>query len=132
MADDPEEANPWRTVAGVLDDLPEEFDINRLMDLLPSLYMLDQNHQPVRAKTWREWCEWNATTGNQVACDRVGDAVVSTVFLTSSPHPLLPGGQFETMIFGGPHNDWRCRWASWDEAVKGHQVGLALARTGLH
>jgi hypothetical protein len=120
----------WDQVAGIMDDIPQWAGVQ---DLLPPLWVLDANHQPVRAKSWREWCEWMATEGHHVAFGQVGDMTVSTVFLTGSVHPFLPKGQFETMIFGGGELDnWQHRWASWDEAVLGHQAALALARAKLH
>ena len=58
----------------------------------------------------------------QVACDQVGDARISTVFLCidhghGSKKPVL----FETMVFGGKHNDYTRRYRTWDEAVQGHK-----------
>lgn len=55
---------------------------------------------------------------------------VSTVFLgidhnySDRGPPLL----FETMIFGGPHNDYQERYATWDEAERGHAKAVALVR----
>jgi hypothetical protein len=117
----------WDVVGGIMDDIPPWAEVQ---DLLPPLWRLDDNHQPVRAKSWREWCEWMATEGHHVAFDQVGDVTVSTVFLSANP-PLMP--PFETMIFGGGELDnWQRRWASWDEAVLGHQAALALVRAKLH
>jgi hypothetical protein len=54
----------------------------------------------------------------------VGKGVgVSTVFLGINhafddyADPIL----FETMVFGGDHNDHMERYTTWDEAVKGHE-----------
>lgn len=129
MSDD--EDDPWdrrilEDVAGLMDRLPERF--HQVMDLLPGLWMLDEKHQPVKAKSWREWATWMGTVGHHVAYDQVGDVTVSSIFLTSSPHPLLPLGQFETMILGGPLDGYQHRCATWDEAVAEHQAALVLAR----
>lgn len=60
-----------------------------------------------------------------------GDVVVSSVFLGIDHgwggEPLL----FETMIFGGPHDCYQERCATWDEAVAMHHRACAVARTGL-
>lgn len=54
---------------------------------------------------------------------------VSTVFLGIDHNfhgqgaPIL----FETMIFGGPHNDYQERYSTWEEAEAGHAVACRLA-----
>lgn len=54
---------------------------------------------------------------------------VSTVFLGLDHNwgigpPLL----FETMIFGGVHDEYQERYSIWDEAEAGHARAVALAR----
>jgi hypothetical protein len=56
------------------------------------------------------WARWFETADRHVASTTIGDVRVSTVFLAldhSFGHgePLL----FETMIFGGEHNDYQVR-----------------------
>lgn len=61
---------------------------------------------------------------------------VSTVFLCFD-HRLSYDGSvgkpvlFETMIFGGPNNDYQERYCTYDEAMVGHQKALALAKVPL-
>ena len=62
---------------------------------------------------------------------KFGDVNILTVFLAidhsfGGDEPVL----FETMIFGGPLNDWQERAKTWDEAVQTHNkaVGLVKAR----
>lgn len=55
---------------------------------------------------------------------------VSTVFLGldhsfGQGPPLL----WETMIFGGPHNQYQDRYSTYDEAMAGHEKAKALAVT---
>ena len=75
---------------------------------------------------WGEAFKNNRT----VAYDTVDDANVSTVFLGldhSFGHgpPVL----FETMIFGGKHDQYQQRYCTRDEALAGHaRVAMALAR----
>lgn len=57
-----------------------------------------------------------------------GDIHVSTVFLGLDHQwgdgpPLL----FETMIFGGKHNDYQERYPTWTDAEAGHVLAVALA-----
>jgi len=82
--------------------------------------------------TWARWLEAN-NEARHVAADYVGPMWVSTVFLgidhnfsTKGP-PLL----FETMVFTDSEEleDITCRrYATWDEAERGHRVALRYAR----
>lgn len=62
----------------------------------------------------------------------MGEAEVSTVFLAldHSHYPSGPPILFETMVFGGPHDEHTDRYATWDEAVAGHNRILAALRDG--
>ena len=93
------------------------------------LYRLD-GHEPVACLTVGEWGEWFEHADRQVARTVCPNGVgVSTVFLgvdiqiheDGKPH------LFETMIFGGRHDQAQWRWATWDDAVEGHAVAVALA-----
>jgi len=62
----------------------------------------------------------------------VANVRVSTVFLGldysfSGSEPIL----FETMIFGGEHDEYQERYSTWGEAETGHQQALTLAKGGL-
>lgn len=66
---------------------------------------------------------------HKVARETHGDADVSTVFLGLDHQfddgpPLL----FETMIFGGKHDDYCERYATIEEARDGHRVACAVVR----
>lgn len=91
-------------------------------------YRLD-NGKPVQCdfQTWlrrrerdQEW---------RVALDNIGDRItVSTVFLGINHRfgdgpPIL----FETMIFGGKHDQYQERYSTLDEAVAGHKRAVLLA-----
>jgi hypothetical protein len=66
---------------------------------------------------------------NFVAQDELGSIRVSTVFLgidhnlSGKGPPLL----FETMIFGGTHNDYQKRYSTYKEAEEGHKEACKLA-----
>lgn len=91
-------------------------------------YILD-GHQPVPCDlmTWGRWFE--SRENRHVANDYIGDVHVSTVFLGLNHQfgagpPLL----FETMIFGGEHDQYQERCSTWDEAVAMHATALALVK----
>jgi len=65
----------------------------------------------------------------QTAKDTIGDVRVSTVFLGLDHQwgkgpPLL----WETMIFGGEHDDYCDRYSSHEDAIAGHARAVALVR----
>lgn len=82
--------------------------------------------KPVDLMTWANWFE---KSERHVADSRKGDVRVSTVFLGidhrygGNGPPLL----FETMIFGGPHNEWQDRCSTWKEALEMHANACELA-----
>ena len=81
---------------------------------------------PANLMTWARWFE---TADRKVANDRIGDIRVSTVFLGVDHNfdggpPLL----FETMIFGGPHDEYQEWYSTWEEAEAGHATALALVK----
>jgi hypothetical protein len=92
-------------------------------------YTLD-GHKTVGESNFMAWAKWFETANRVVKKTQVADGVeVSTVFLgidhgDLSSHEL---GQpihipilFETMIFGGTRDGEMNRYATWDEAVAGH------------
>ncbi|MEO9497665.1 MAG: hypothetical protein ABJG42_24540 [Vibrio splendidus] len=59
---------------------------------------------------------------NRINKHRGQSVVISTVFLGLDHNPF--GGKpilFETMIFGGKHDDYQERYCTWDEAAQRHQ-----------
>ena len=57
--------------------------------------------------------------------------MVSTVFLGLDHNwnggpPIL----FETMVFGGPHNEYQERYATWDQAEKDHDRVVEALKAG--
>jgi hypothetical protein len=93
-------------------------------------YVLDTDGKtPIKSTGWGAGAD---SLGKRVALDELsgGSVVVSTVFLgidhswEEEGPPIL----WETMIFGGPLNDYQVRYSSHDDAVKGHQEAVTLAR----
>ena len=67
--------------------------------------------------------------GRRVGLTEIGDIRVSTVFL-GIDHNFCGGAPllFETMIFGGPHDQEMQRYSTWDEAENGHEQMVELAK----
>ena len=84
--------------------------------------------EPVECHSLIEWAEWFENGDNRrVAQTSINEANVSTVFLGLNHNfgdglPLL----FETMIFGGKHNDYQTRCYSWEEAEAMHKKAVDL------
>ena len=80
-----------------------------------------------------EWGRWFETANRVVAKTTLPSGVeVSTVFLGFDPSftdgkPLL----FETMIFGGEHDEYQERYSTWEEAEIAHKDALSLAEGGM-
>jgi len=84
-------------------------------------YILD-GHKVVRCDDMIKWSQWFATGDRQVALTEKDGIRVSTVFLGldhgwGKGKPVL----FETMIFGGPHDENMYRYHTWEEAEAGHK-----------
>lgn len=76
-----------------------------------------------------EWAKWFEQADRTVAKDDVNGVSVSTVFLGlnhafGESQPML----FETMVFGGEHDQDCERYSTWDEAETGHKETVARIR----
>lgn len=69
----------------------------------------------------KEWAEWFEKSDRKVERTTVGEADVSTVFL-GLDHSFGDGPPvlFETMIFGGEHDQDQWRYCTKQEAIEGH------------
>jgi len=94
-------------------------------------YILNANGDAEPCGSLYEWAAWFETANRTLAKDQVGEALVSTVFL-GLDHSF--GGQvpvlWETMIFGGPHDQHQDRYSSREAALAGHASAVALCRSG--
>ena len=98
---------------------------------MSDFYILD-DHTPVRVGDVQTWCRWFEAHDQErvVAKSDLSDEVhVSTMFLgidhqfvTVTSRAIL----FETMIFGGEHDGFQERYATWDEAQAGHRRAVEL------
>lgn len=101
------------------------------------MHYILEGHKPVPCDlmTWARWLETNRAN-KHVADDYIenppgvtGAVRVSTVFLGldhgyGGGPPIL----FETMIFGGPHNEEMWRYSTWEEAEAGHARAVEIAK----
>ena len=81
-----------------------------------------KDKKPVACDDLLEWGEFMQSGERTVAKSEKGEVRVSTVFLGldhsfGSGDPLL----FETMIFGGEHDQDCERYCTWEEAEAGHK-----------
>jgi len=95
----------------------------------PRYWMLD-GHTPVGTQDLYAWGEFMQGGKRAVgkAHDPEREILVSTIFLgLDHGYDGGPPVLFETMIFGGPHDDYQKRYCTWDEAERGHAVACELA-----
>lgn len=85
---------------------------------------------PVRS-TLDEWMEWyGKDDARRLGYDEVSGATVSTVFL-GLDHRFGRGGVpilWETMIFGGEHDQYQERYTSYEDAIAGHARAIQRVR----
>ena len=73
------------------------------------------------------WATWLKNADRHVAKTKKGDVKVSTVFLGLDHGIGDPPILFETMIFGGDHDNDQWRYSTWEEAVQGHKLACSFA-----
>jgi hypothetical protein len=78
-----------------------------------------------------EWAEWMRTGERFIRQEYVGEAWVSTVFLTNDhSFGLGPPVLWETMIFGGEDDQSMWRYTSEQAAIEGHERIVEALREG--
>jgi hypothetical protein len=92
-------------------------------------YYILNGQTPIPCIDVSTFSRWFENADRQVCVDIIDGVRVSTVFLGldhrwSEGPPLL----FETMIFGGEHDQYQNRYSTWAEAVEGHAKALALVK----
>lgn len=91
-----------------------------------------RDKKAVRVGSLEEWAKEHGAM-RHVADDTVGDVRISTVFLgLDHSHGFGPPLLFETMIFGGVHNDHQARCSTWEQAEAQHAEALAMVKSRLH
>lgn len=86
----------------------------------------DRKPVPVDIIAWASWFE---SADRFVRQDTIGDVRISTVFL-GIDHQFGDGPPliFETMIFGGEHDQYQDRCSTWQQAEDMHARACALVR----
>lgn len=97
---------------------------------MTDFYIMDETGVVQPVPDWTTWAKWFEEANRQVAHDMLpGPIRVSTVFL-GVDHNFLPGGEpliFETMIFGGAHDQYQDRYSTREEALAGHAKAVKIA-----
>lgn len=95
-------------------------------------HKLTDKHEVVACSMEEGVRQFNEAGQRCVARNERDGVTVSTVFLCFD-HGFGDEPQFfETMIFGGKHDEDRWRYATWDEAMAGHKTACALVGIELH
>ena len=73
----------------------------------------------------QEWSDSWTDSDRQIGLSNIGDVKISTVCL-GIEHS---GGLFETMIFGGEHDQFQDRCYRYEEAVEMHKKAIELVKS---
>jgi len=95
------------------------------------LYTL-KDKTPVPCEDTYTWGKYMEEEDRTVSNTYIGDVHISTVFLgvNHSFHEQGPPILFETMIFGGKHDDFQQRYETWEMAEAGHKAAVELVERG--
>ena len=95
-------------------------------------YLLDNEHNVVPTINVHAWANFFRLPDRIVKQEYIEEVKISTVFLgidhscTGEGPPIV----FETMIFGGEHDGYQDRCATWVEAEAMHAKAVALVNGG--
>lgn len=86
--------------------------------------------KPVLEPNLNKWGSWMGTSERIVKKDDIGKVKVSTIFLGLDHNygigtPIL----WETMIFGGKHDQYQKRYSSLEDAQHGHKYAIDLVNS---
>lgn len=90
-----------------------------------------KDKKPIVCPDLIEWGTWFETPDSRrVAQTSIDGVNVLTVFL-GFDHQFGEGAPllFETMIFGGKHNEYQDRCSTWEEAEAMHQKAIDLVKS---
>lgn len=92
-------------------------------------YILDGNKEVQECSSEEAWKSRKSINHRIVGRTQIGDVRVSTVFLTFD-HSFDDGPPvlFETMIFGGDHDEYQERYHTYKEACEGHLKAIDMVR----
>lgn len=94
-------------------------------------YILDENGEAIPCNDLLAWAKWYERADRRVASWKSPlGANVSTVFLTMD-HSFHDGGApvlWETMIFGGQHDQYQERYTTRAAALQGHERAVQMVK----
>lgn len=96
-------------------------------------YMLDDDGNVVQTTSLEEWGRWFEKADRRILVDEVRQSQISTVFL-SVDHSFDEGEEpvlWETMIFGGPFDEFQWRYYSREDAIAGHERIKKMVMLGI-
>jgi hypothetical protein len=94
-------------------------------------YVLD-GKIPIVENDILKWAKFFESNSRTVGDTHIGEVHISTVFLGLDHSYIGPPLLFETMIFGGEHDDYQERYTTWDQAEKGHERAVELVEHSLN
>jgi hypothetical protein len=99
------------------------------METMMGRYILNEKNEIIPCEDLLEWAKWMSLDKRKVALDIVGDIKISTIFLGLDHNwgdgpPIL----FETMIFGGEHDQFQERYNTREEALIRHAEAVKLVK----
>lgn len=91
-------------------------------------YYVLKDKTPVHVPDVMTWARWFESADRHIANTNIGDVHISTVFLglDHGYSELGPPLIFETMIFGGEHDQYQDRCSTYEEAEAMHKRAVAL------
>jgi hypothetical protein len=93
------------------------------------MYIMNPDHTVRLTEDSAEWGRWMQDADRVVArYEHTADIHVSTAFLGLDHDHMRVGRPilFETMVFGGEHDESRWRCCTWEEAQEQHMNAIAL------
>lgn len=96
-------------------------------------YILDEDGNPVPEDDVLKWAKWFEKNDRKLARDEVEGITISTVFLGIdhgffTSQPML----WETMIFGGEHDEYQKRYFTKVGALAGHAKAVEMVKQSLN
>ena len=97
-------------------------------------FYFDREGNPISIEEWMAKHEkTGGSISEQILRTERGDVLVSTVFTGLNMAPLNPRPMiYETMIFGGEHDQSQWRYSTEDEAKAGHEEACKLVWGEIH
>ena len=97
-------------------------------------YILDENGNPKKEPDVKKWAKWFGRADRHIGYTKIGRVNISTIFLGmvsidngfTCDKPVL----WETMIFGGKHDQYQERYCTKEEALIGHEKAVELVKDG--